>query len=186
MKELKDNFKAAVKANPFGVMPNNTITAEVRNIQSTLSIYRIDQTEADLSLVDWLNLLTPEFQRANNKWTEEMQVSFVENMVSGFKSTILMYTVGDDGLNITDAFLLDGLQRLTAWTAFMMGEFKIFGQFYFNDINTRSILGRSHMVINFYNFNDHKEACEFYISMNKNITHSPQDLEVAYEFLKSQ
>lgn len=183
MDNLRYAFEKAVKNNPFGRMPNDSITAELRNIQKNLTTFRLDENEASLGLDEWMAAITPQFQRANTKWTQEMQVRFVENLISGYRGEILMYCVGDNGTAITNSYLLDGLQRLTAWVSFMKGDFMVFDQFYFDQINSRAFLRRTDITLKFYTFESEKEACEFYIQMNKNITHSPQDLEVAYEFL---
>lgn len=185
MNTLRKSLEEAIQGNPFGRMPADSITAELRNIQANITTFRKNQEEVSLGLDDWLALITPQFQRANTKWTREMQVNFVENVISGYRGEILMYCIDDDDLPTSNAYLLDGLQRLTAWVSFMKGEFKVFGQFYFDQINSRQYLRRTDITIKFYNFESEKEACEFYIQMNKNITHSPQDLEVAYDYLKT-
>ncbi len=147
-------------------------------------MYRLNQdTEKDYSYEKLLEAITPEFQRQNTKWSEPMQVKFVENILAGYKTTFLFYSTEDGGGHLENCFLLDGLQRMTAIKDFQEGKFPVFGRFYFDDINHRSVFRNSHITAQFFHFEDDLAACEHYIAMNEGITHSPEDIEIAYNFI---
>lgn len=124
----------------------------------------------------------PDFQRDNDKWTESMQIKFVENIIMGCKSTIMMYEIPIKGdfSSYCDCFILDGLQRITAIHKFVTGEIKAFGATY-SDLVEQRILSnvRCRVKVNIYTFPEEKDAIGFYIAMNENITHSKEDIEKA-------
>lgn len=130
----------------------------------------------------------PDFQRDNDKWSESMQIKFVENIIMGCKSTIMMYEVPTKGdfSSYCDCFILDGLQRITAIHKFVTGEIKAFGVTY-DDLVEQRILNnvRCRIKVNIYTFGTEKEAIDFYISMNENITHSSEDIERAKAILEN-
>lgn len=125
--------------------------------------------------------VTPEFQRENTKWSQQMQIQFIENLVCGFRTNIQLFEIAG-GSEMGDCFIIDGLQRTTSMGAFHSGEFKIFGEFDINDVLESPMLGRIRIDLSIYSFNNFREAVEFYINMNKGITHSESDLENAYKF----
>lgn len=136
------------------------------------------------SLEQVLKQMTPEFQRKNTKWNKDMQISFVQNVICGFDSKILLYYTKKNSMN--NCLILDGLQRLTALAAFIEGEFKVFGEYEFIDLPLNVIRSIRKLILRIYEFETDKEACEFYIAMNKNITHNEQDLKTAYDFLENK
>ena len=134
------------------------------------------------SSYDVLNKITPEFQRNNDKWTKEMQIKFVENIVLGSTSIIMLGSLTGEK---SECVLLDGLQRLTAIFAFTNKEFKIFNEYEYNEefeklINTHI----QNLKLRIYNFKTEKEMVHFYINMNENITHSKEDIQKAKDYLK--
>lgn len=128
-----------------------------------------------------LNKITPNFQRDNNKWTQEMQIKFVENLIMGTTSTIVLGSMTGQK---SECVLLDGLQRTTAIFAFMKNEFKVFDEFEFNDEFEQICRHVHNLNIRIYNFKNEKEMVQFYIDMNENITHSSEDIFKAKEYLK--
>jgi hypothetical protein len=128
--------------------------------------------------------MTPEFQRSNSKWSREMQISFIENIICGYRSEIMLYSIKSE--NAGNCFILDGLQRTTSIQGFLDGEFPIFEEIFFKYLmSTKGWgIGRADFILKIYEFSSHVEACKFYISMNKNITHSPEDLIQAYKYLE--
>mgnify|MGYP001368633276 CR=1 FL=1 len=125
--------------------------------------------------------VTPEFQRDNTKWSQQMQIQFIENLVCGCRTNIQLFEIAG-GSEMGDCSIIDGLQRSTSMGAFHSGEFKIFGEFDINDVLESPMLGRIRIDLSIYTFNNLREAVDFYINMNKGITHSESDLENAYEF----
>lgn len=128
----------------------------------------------------------PAFQRDNDKWSESMQVKFVENLLMGCKTTLMMYEIADKGDHgrLCDCYILDGLQRITAIDRFVKGEITAFGESY-SKLRTERVINnlRCRLKINVYTFGSEKEAIEFYISMNENITHSSSDIDKAKRIL---
>ena len=130
-----------------------------------------------------ISLMTPEFQRSNTKWSQAMQVRFVENILCGCDSTIQLFNVTGTGSDLGNCFILDGLQRSTAISAFHLGKFPIFDSIYWADIKDE-IRSRLRLQLSIYQFDSEIEVVEFYIQMNEGITHSEQDLISAYSYLE--
>jgi len=128
------------------------------------------------------NEFVPNFQRDNDKWTKKMQVSFVENFLMGFESSIFLFYAGEQEFPKWE--ILDGLQRLTALSLFLDNKLKILGRYYYNDIKTE-INDMVQLQIRLYRFDTEKDAVNFYISMNENISHSKKDIKKAKDYLIS-
>ena len=128
----------------------------------------------------------PDFQRDNDKWSEAMQVKFIENLVMGCKTTIMMYEIPPQGelSGYCNCSILDGLQRITAIHRFVTGEIKAFGKSY-EELRSERILSnvRCRIKVNIYTFGSEKEAIGFYIATNENITHSSEDINKAKRIL---
>ena len=126
----------------------------------------------------------PEFQRNNNKWTLDMKKKFVQNVLKGVSTNIILCRIGSD---LNDAFILDGQQRLTALVEFFGNKFSIDvgldANMYYRDIEQEIKYIASTISYYIIKANSLKEACEFYIDMNENITHSKADIKIAYDFL---
>ena len=124
----------------------------------------------------------PEFQRSNDKWSRNMQISFVENVIKGYNSKIQLYTLNQSVL--VDCKILDGLQRTTSLTKFIDGEFNIFNdEVSFNDIKDNILRGLNvNIGLEIFSFKDQNEAIDFYVEMNENITHSAEDINKALKF----
>lgn len=181
-----EKYKTQLANSPFNKSPNNNTTIGIGRLFSSLSLYR-DEFESRSftgeSSATLMEAMTPQFQRENTKWSREMQISFVENVVSGFRSDILLYYISNEDAGCS--YILDGLQRLTALGAFVNDQLPIFCDNYCSDIVANVGLMGATLTLKVYEFPDHASACHHYIAMNKNITHSPQDLESAYRFLKN-
>ncbi len=128
----------------------------------------------------------PDFQRDNDKWTEAMQVKFIENIIMGCKTTVMMYEIPPQGelSGYCNCSILDGLQRITAIHRFVTGEIKAFSKSY-DDLRSERILSnvRCRIKVNIYTFGSEKEAIGFYIAINENITHSSEDINKAKRIL---
>lgn len=167
-----------------------TCTLELRRLARSLMMY-VDDTLYENPLIgmqDVLNLGVPGFQRDNDKWSRERQVNFIENVFSGYRSTIQLYTtyrlqqkVG----GLARCWILDGLQRLTALTDFINGEFKIFDNSIGFDSLLEAGLTRNAVIhLEVFTFKNDNEAAEFYIQLNRGITHSKEDIERAEQFIE--
>lgn len=125
--------------------------------------------------------LMPVFQRKNTAWSREMQISFVQNVLSGMATNILLYEIGGeqkDSLN--NSYVLDGQQRLTALLLYQQGAFPIYGDVFWDDI--KSVNKRERIVVSIYQFESEIEVLDFYITMNENITHNADDMKYAYDY----
>ena len=122
----------------------------------------------------------PPFQRSNDKWTRDMQIKFVENVLKGVTSTIILCEVKGE----LNAVILDGQQRLTALKAFLCNEFPILGKFYYRDIEEEVKHIASNIHYRVITAESEKEMVQFYIDMNENITHSKEDIDKAKRYLE--
>lgn len=128
----------------------------------------------------------PAFQRSNNQWTEAMQVKFVENLLSGLSTVLMLYEVVplDKEPLRTRCKVLDGLQRLTAIYRFIRGDLLVFGYSYDELVKNRIMrMNLMRVKLQVYSFDTEKEAVEFYIAMNENITHSSDDIQKARDYI---
>lgn len=169
----------------FNIQPNYVVNVTLRRFVAALRDYGellIDSSDSDYKVV---NKMTPDFQRDNTKWDLEMQTAFVQNVICGCQSEIMLYQIGEPDRSLAECYILDGLQRTTAMCRFLNGEYPVFNDMYFSDINSTRVLGGHNLKLRVYTFSSHVEACEFYIQMNKNITHSPEDLLSANKFLEN-
>lgn len=144
------------------------------------------------------NDIIPNFQRDNNKWNENMQISFIENVLKGYKTKIQLYRITnreDEG-----EFVLDGQQRLNALNRFLQSEIRVFKEldeqgigFTYDEIATwdslkvlrRSIDRCDNLIIERFEFDTLEEVILFYIDMNEGITHSNEDILKAKLYLKN-
>jgi len=130
---------------------------------------------------NFFEIAVPEFQRSNDQWSKEMQISFVENVIKGYNSKIQLYTLNKQML--IDCKILDGLQRLTALAKFIDGEINIFDDVSFNDIQDNILKGLTiNIEIEIFKFKNQNEAIDFYVEMNENITHSAEDISKALKY----
>lgn len=191
MKTGLQRLKEIVEQSAFYRSPNYSVNVSFKDlfkpIGGLLSYNNRVQEQAEqesLTPFQIIAALTPEFQRANTKWTQEMQKGFVENLLCGYETKIQLYDVVGRGGELDDSLILDGLQRLSAIASFHHGTFAVFDELRWNDLKTGGIFPRLNLILNIYQFESDVEACRFYIQMNKGITHTESDLETAYEFMR--
>ena len=133
--------------------------------------------DMDINHQEWLQRITPPFQRANNKWTKKMKVKFIENLLNGAKTELLFYRFNEN----EDALILDGLQRTTAIVDFFAGKVKPFG-FTHKQLEEHLRAFQTNITIKIYTFDKIEEVGKFYIDMNENITHSKADIQKAKDW----
>jgi len=130
----------------------------------------------------WIERITPDFQRANNKWNKAMKLRFIENLLSGVKIELMFFRLE----NHEDAQIIDGLQRTTAILDFFNGKIKPFG-FSYQDLKENFNRFQSHNIsIKIYTFSNWVEVGRFYIDMNENITHSKKDIQKAKDWFLAE
>jgi len=132
------------------------------------------------SIEEFLSYCVPEFQRSNNKWSSSMKIKFIENLLLGAKSTLLLYYAEED-----NAKIIDGLQRITAILQFLNNEFQVFGRYYF-DMLPKQFYSNVSINIKIYTFKTNFEILKFYIDMNEGITHSKEDIDKAKQYFKEK
>lgn len=157
---------------------------DLTRFYNSLRFYSEDYTEA-VSDADLISSMMPEFQRDNDKWSIERKIQFVQNVISGYSTQIMLYTINNE--IYSDCKVIDGQQRLTALDDWFKGKFPIYGSVYFSDISNekRAPFVDCRMEIIIHKFKSESEAVQFYIDINKGITHSNSDIERAEVYLKS-
>lgn len=178
--ELAERIRNEVQRSPWGLTSAYSVTVDIGRFSDNMAFYH--EVEGSESWDDYwlLGNMLPEFQRDNDKWTEQMKIQFIENIISGCPTKILLYTLKDN--DFVQCYLLDGQQRSYSLIDWMNDKFKVFGC-YFSEINHRAILGHGRISVEIYNFTSHIEACEHYIKMNRGITHSEADIQRAIDYL---
>lgn len=148
-----------------------------------LFTYYTDSARKDeyISAEDFFKKAVPGFQRANNKWSEDMQIKFVENLFKGFIPEIKLFNVTSG-----DCQIVDGLQRLTAITDFMSGKFKIFKTYTYEDLQNCEFRVVGMLILQVYTFDTWEEVLKFYVDINENITHSKEDIQKAKDWFLAE
>lgn len=179
LKKLRENTKRSA-FNRQGYR----VTCEVGHIHRNLRFYSEDYTEkvADLDLVA---AMTPEFQRDNDKWDLSRKIKFVENIMSGYPTDIILFTVNNDIMS--DCGILDGQQRLTAINDWFSGKFPIYGDIFYSELQhlRRAPFTDCRLSFVIHNFSTIQDAVNFYIDINEGITHSSEDIVRARKYLES-
>jgi len=183
----REQLQAAIAANPFSATPVDEATFSVKYLTDSLFAMNLD-AEREFAQSGDINKafshMIPEFQRSNDKWTPERQTCFVENTLAGLRPTITLYFIKGDvpaGRLPTHLYCLDGQQRTTSLIKFVSNELSLFGGMHFNDI--KKLISRSLVQYQVFAFDSHKDACRFYIDINRGITHSEADILKAEKFL---
>jgi len=130
--------------------------------------------------------LCPDFQRGH-VWTPQQQRHFVENILRGVVTTagMLLQFNCPNWTNVNYAGdlprgfqCIDGLQRLTAVSAFLRGEVRPFG------LTLADLEGSSYSPNNFrfriaiHNFEQRTQVLQHYLDINSGGTaHQPEELE---------
>jgi hypothetical protein len=138
-----------------------------------------------VNVEDFFEKAVPGFQRANNKWSQDMKIKFVENVFKGFRPEIKLFNILNKTV-IEDSQIIDGLQRLTAITDFMAGKFKIFKTYTYEDIQNYEFRLASMITIQIYTFDTWEEVLKFYVDINENITHSKEDIQKAKDWFLAE
>ena len=140
--------------------------------------------------------LNPDFQRGN-VWTEEQQIAFVEFMLRGGKSSMVIYfncpqfQMGScKQIKNADKLpmqCLDGLQRLTAIRKFVNNELPVFNGNYLDDFEDKEVILSclTDLKFNVNNIQTKKEIIQWYLDYNDGGTvHSKEELDRVRKLLK--
>ena len=140
----------------------------------------------EYSSKECLERIIPAFQRSNDKWTREMQIKFVENIICGAETNIIFGYVATSGTSKCNCKLIDGQQRVTALLDWMDNKFNIFDEVSFSHPDVDVVLsGIYDFKTRIYRFDTEQDMVQFYIDMNENITHSSEDIDKAKQYLKA-
>ncbi|MCY9874619.1 hypothetical protein [Vibrio barjaei] len=181
--DIRKELKQIIDASPWGRRSVYSVTSELSKVLSYFRSYHIDgETLDDDALI---KAMTPEFQRDNDQWTQEIQQGFVEAIICGCPTELILYSLKDeDGFqSLTECYLLDGLQRSTAISDWQNGKFKAFG-YDVADLSHRAIMKASRITIRVMTFDSHEDACEFYIKFNRgSVAHTDSAFDKAEKWL---
>lgn len=177
----------AIKQSAFAKQ-GYTVNVPLHYLKSSLTEYTAErnQNRVDNINSDTLHSIVPNFQRECTHWTEAMQASFVENIIKGCHTEILLYNVGEEEcLAGFGNKVLDGQHRLMALLNFLDNKLPIFGGNLLSDLENEPIMwrGMSKIAFTVFNFDTEADAIQFYLEMNENITHSPEDISKARTIL---
>ena len=162
-------------------MTNYEVTIPFHRFIQSISLHTNYETCDDIPSDNyiWLKSCTPDFQRDNNKWNLKMKQKFIENVLKGANTEILLFKLNDE----MDAKIIDGLQRTTAIIDFFENKFSVFGYLY-KDLKKELSKFSTHIYIKIYTFRTMNEVGRFYIDMNENITHSSEDIQKCIDYFK--
>lgn len=189
LEKLKEN----VKDSPF-LKTCYEVSTPIDFLKGHLLRYNASETERNkikltseelqnISNKDFFEKIIPEFQRSNDKWTKQMKIKFVENILSGIGTSFLLGNIGNKGVHY-NCMLIDGQQRVTALVEWMNGNFPVFNDIYYSKELDSFLANIYEVKTKIYTFENEKEMVKFYISMNENITHSKEDIKKAKDYLE--
>lgn len=182
MEKVIERLRKNTKASAFN-RQGYQVTFEVGSFHRTLRFYSeaLNEDKADSELIP---AMVPEFQRDNDKWSLDRKIKFVENILCGYQSTILLATINNDLMD--DCFILDGLQRLTALQDWFDGKFPVYGDIWYKDLShlRRAPFVDCRMSLVVHRFYSMEDCVNFYIDINEGISHSSEDIERARMYLK--
>lgn len=190
MHNIEERLLSGIGGNPFSRAPLEEITFSPRRFASQFIPMNVD-AEAHFAehgdLKHALEIMTPGFQRDADKWSREKQAKFIENSLSGFRTTLQIFGLASDTTYSNSIPLhskvLDGLQRSTAWVDFIEKKFTVFDGLDFDDIKGMSLLNHVRCHLQCFVFNTEREACAYYIDMNRGFTHSEADIARAERYM---
>ena len=176
MKKSIEELVTESKESSFN-MHSYDVSIRFENFISNMMLYtNYDKFENNeiLTPSEWLNGATPGFQRDNDKWDEDMQIRFIENILNGCDTQIKLFRFDE----YDDAMIIDGLQRSTAICEFFNGNIKPF-RYSYSELKDKLHNFGAKIQIKIYNFSSWEKVGKFYIDMNDRITHSQKDIDKA-------
>lgn len=192
MENALQKLNLIIQNSAFNLSPNYSVNVNLprlfqkdNGIVAYNDMVQASFDKSPLTPTEVIAQMTPELQRENTKWNRAMQVSFLENLLSGCEIKLQLYSVKDGGSEMGNCMILDGLQRSTALAAFQGDEFPVFNELYWSDlIRCEGRFPRLRLMLHIYQFESHYDACKYYVAINKGMTHNEKDLQTAYAFLE--
>ena len=179
---MKNKYINSLKSSPFKQMKSSPMSVRLKGYYNEIAMWCDYEGKDNINSSSDLDIdkYLPPYQRGGDKWTKEMKSKFIENLLKGVSTNIVLVKVKGDNDNYQ---ILDGQQRLKAIKDFLEGRIKLF-----NDTLSWSDIQKEFSSITFgiylIDVDTEIEACQFYIDMNENITHSKEDIEIAYRYLE--
>lgn len=184
-----DLVQKLVKNSPFKKEKYTTIIS-LSQIPDKILYYNeiIDKNDQVITAAPNVNTTTLKnfvapFQREIKHWNEQMKIKFIENIILGCRTDIILYTL-TKGVN-EGCLILDGQHRVNAFLEFIEGKFKVF-DCSFKELHDSGLLRATkyhEIFFHIISFDNQNDAIDFYISMNENITHTPEDIKIAKNYL---
>lgn len=162
------------------------------NFPETAYSVHVSWTYLDIWLKENINELKlnldPDFQRGH-VWTEEQQKKFIEFIVSGGSSGLILYFNHQNwGRSFDGDFVLvDGKQRINAVLRFLNNEFSIFDNVFCKDFEDQNYLRNFHFQVHIASLKTKKEVLNWYLLMNAGGTpHSKEEIERVTKMLEEE
>jgi len=133
--------------------------------------------------------LNPDFQRGH-VWTRKQQIAYLEFFLRGGKTARVIYFNKPSWHNraktdYDDFVIVDGLQRLTAFRAFVNNEFKVFGS-YCREF-TDSLRMHQTVKININDLQSKAEVLQWYLEFNTGGTvHTSAEINKVKALLRAE
>lgn len=132
--------------------------------------------------------LSPDFQRAH-VWTPEQQVNYVEFVLRGGESGLVLYWNHPNWQRGFKGYLtlVDGKQRLEAARAFLRNDLKAFG-YYLKDMGPRFLfISDAQFKMRIARLETRKDVLNWYLMINSGGTpHTSEELDRVRELLKKE
>ena len=129
--------------------------------------------------------LEPDFQRGR-VWTEDQQIAYVEFFLRGGKTGRVIYLnqpswMGGGRLRLVNGYddfvVVDGLQRITAFTRFIDNEIPVYGSYY-REFTDRAFLKGLTVRVNVNTLKTKAEVLRWYLQTNTGGTpHTASEIE---------
>ena len=118
--------------------------------------------------------INPDFQRGH-VWTQDQQISFCEFIISGGKTSPILFNCVGWGDSGKEMVCVDGLQRLTAIFKLINNELKVYGHYLNEYEDSKGFLLTTGIKLNINNLNTRKEVLKWYLELNGGGTPHTQD-----------
>jgi hypothetical protein len=134
-----------------------------------------------------LNLeLNPDFQRGY-VWTEKQKIKYIEFLLMGGTSARDIYFNHPGWMSSFkgEFVCVDGLQRLTSILEFLDKKFKVFGDYYFDEIQIGST--DPTLIIHINDLKTRKEVLKWYLEFNSGGTvHTEAELDKVRKMIEEE
>lgn len=161
-----------------------TVNLRIPRLKAVLEDY-CDVESGTLNSTN-MNLITPNFQRELGNWTIDMKKMYIQNLILGAPTNLILYTL-DKSIANWKCKILDGQHRINAILEFMENKFSVFDEVFYSDLENHPNFhfNNSKNSLTIHDFLTEKDAAQFYIDINSGITHTPEDINKAKNYINS-